>query len=213
QQHINKDVIKTLPILLPSMEMQKRAVEQYKEDGTDVITFLKENSKQADEKAIESLVDVMEVEVVKLVGNDTSIEKSAYLLSEISLKALSIEGVIDELSSQKKDWFPSVLNILRVLKDINKIPPGPVLLNILQDVGEQIIQLLKTTAGNYNQEERLLRVFGNIGSRVHRCIDKILANISIVVSSSVSELEKNSDVEFSISLDNYSFLPLKNVEV
>ncbi|TOB30980.1 hypothetical protein, partial [Vibrio parahaemolyticus] len=119
-----------------------------------------ENSKQADEKAIESLVDVMEVEVVKLVGNDTSIEKSAYLLSEISLKALSIEGVIDELSSQKKDWFPSVLNILRVLKDINKIPPGPVLLNILQDVGEQIIQLLKTTAGNYNQEERLLRVFG-----------------------------------------------------
>lgn len=213
QQHINTDVIKTLPILLPSIEMQKRAVAQYEQHGTDVITFLKENSKQADEKAIERLVDVMEVEVAKLVGNDTSIEKSAYLLSEISLKTLSIEGVIDELSSQKKDWFPSVLNMLRVLKDINKIPPGPVLLNIFQGIGDQIIQLLETTAGNYNQEERLLRVFGNIGGRVHRCIDKILANISIIVSSSVSELEKNSDVEFSISLDNQGFLPLKNVVV
>ncbi|MUJ23122.1 N-6 DNA methylase [Aliivibrio fischeri] len=213
QQHINTDVIKTLPILLPSKEMQKRAVAQYEQHGTDVITFLKENSKQADEKAIERLVDVMEVEVAKLVGNDMSIEKSAYLLSEISLKALGIEGVIDELSSQKKDWYPSVLNMLRVLKDINKIPPGPVLLNIFQSIGEQIIQLLETTAGNYNQEERLLRVFGSIGGRVHRCIDKILANISIVVSSSVSELEKNSNVEFSILLDNQGFLPLKNVVV
>ncbi|EGQ8262545.1 N-6 DNA methylase [Vibrio parahaemolyticus] len=213
QQHINTDVIKALPILLPSMEMQKRAVAQYEQHGTDVITFLKENSKQADEKTIERLVDVMEVEVAKLVGNDTSIEKSAYLLSDLSLKALSIEGVIDELSSQKKDWFSSVLNILRVLKDIDKIPPSPVLLNVFQDIGDQIIQLLETTAGNYNQEERLLRVFGYISGRVHRCIDKILANISIVVSSSVSELEKNSDVEFSISLDNQSFLPLKNVEV
>ncbi len=155
----------------------------------------------------------MEGEAPTLIGNDTSIEKSTYLLSEFSSKALSCEGVIDELNSRKKDWFPSVLNILRILKDINKIPPDYVLLNIFQDLGDQIVKLLETTAGNYNQEERLLRIFGNIGGRVRRCIDKILANISIVVSSSLSELEKNSDVEFSISLDNQSFLPLKNIEV
>lgn len=213
QQHINTDVIKTLPILLPSMEMQKRAVAQYKQHGTDVITFLKENSQQSDDKAIENLIEVMEGEVPKLIGNDASIEKSTYLLSEFSSKALSIEGVIDELNSRKKDWFSSVLNILRILKDINKIPPGPVLLNIFQDLDDQIIKLLETTAGNYNQEERLLRIFGNIGGRVRRCIDKILANISIIVSSSLGELEKNSNVEFSISLDNQSFLPLKNIEV
>ncbi|WP_305368916.1 ATP-binding protein [Photobacterium leiognathi] len=41
----------------------------------------------------------------------------------------------------------------------------------------------------------------------------ILANVSILVSSSVKELEKNSDVEFSISLDNQGFLPLKNMVV
>ena len=214
QQHINTDVIKTLPILLPSIEMQKRAVAQYEQHGTDVIAFLKENSQQSDEKAVEHLVDVMETEVAKkIVGNDTSIEKSANLLSEISLKALSIDGVVDELNSQQKDWYLRVLNILRVLKDINKIPPGPVLLNILQDASEQVAQLCEVTAGNYNLEERLLRSFAYIRGRIDRCIDIIFANVSIVVSSSVGELEKNSDVEFSISLDNQGFLPLKNVVV
>lgn len=214
QQHINTDVIKTLPILLPSLETQKRAVAQYEQHGTDVITFLKENSQQSDENAVEHLVDVMETEIAKkIVGNDTSIEKSTNLLSEISLKALSIDGVIDELNSQQKDWYLSVLNILRVLKDINKIPPGPVLLNIFQDASERVAQLREVTAGNYNLEERLLRSFAYIRGRIDRCIDMIFANVSIVVSSSVKELEKNSDVEFSISLDNQGFLPLKNVVV
>ncbi|WP_305369349.1 restriction endonuclease subunit S [Photobacterium leiognathi] len=116
QQHINTDVIKTLPILLPSLEMQKRAVAQYEQHGTDVITFLKENSQQSGENVVECLVDTMETELAKLFGNDTSIEKSANLLSEISSKVLSIEGVIDELNSQQKDWYLRVLNILRVLK-------------------------------------------------------------------------------------------------
>lgn len=213
QQHITTDVIKTLPILLPSIEMQKRAVAQYQQHGTDVITFLKENSQQSGENAVECLVDMMETELAKLVINDTSIEKSANLLSQISSKVLSIDGVIDELNSQQKDWYLRILNILRVLKDINKIPPGPVLLNIFQDASEEVVQLSEVTAGNYNLEERLLRAFGYIQGRIDRCIDMILANISIVVSSSVGELEKNSEVEFSISLDNQGFLPLKNVVV
>ncbi|EIV1774426.1 N-6 DNA methylase [Vibrio vulnificus] len=213
QQHINTDVIKTLPILLPSLEMQRRAVAQYEQHGTDVITFLKENSQQSNEKAVERLVDVMETEVVKLVGNDSSIEKSANLLSEISLKILGIDGVIDELNTQKKDWYLSVLNIFIVLRDINKIPPGLVLLNMFQDVSKQVDQLREIIAGNYNLEERLLRIFGYVQVRIDECIDMILANVSILVSSSVGELEKNSDVEFSISLFNQSFLPLKNVVI
>lgn len=213
QQHINTDVIKTLPILLPSLEMQRRAVAQYEQHGTDVITFLKENSQQSNEKAVERLVDMMETEVAKLVGNDTSIEKSANFLSDISLKILSIDRVIDELNSHKKDWYLSVLKILRFLKDINKIPPGLFLLNIFQDVNKQVGQLRQVTAGNYNIEERLLRVFGYIQGRIDECIEMILANVSILVSSSVGELEKSSDVEFSISLYNQSFLPFKNVVV
>ena len=213
QQHINTDVIKTLPILLPSLEMQKRAVAQYEQHGTDVITFLKENSQQSGENTVECLVDTMETELAKLVGNDSSIEKSANLLSEISSKVLSIDGVIDELNSQQKDWYSRVLNILRVLKDINKIPPGPVLLNIFQDASEQLVQLREVTAGNYNLEERLLRVFAYVQGWIDRSIDMILANVSILVSSSVGELEKSSNVEFSISLNNQGFLPLKNVVV
>ncbi|GAL09270.1 hypothetical protein JCM19233_235 [Vibrio astriarenae] len=213
QQHINIDVIKTVPILLPSFEMQKRAVAQYDQHGTDVITFLKENSQRSDEKVIEHLVDMMEMEVASFDSNITSIEKSVTLLSEISLKLLSIDGAIDELNSHQRVWYSNVSSILIVLRDINKIPPGPVLLNILQDAKEQVGLLSEVLAGNYNLEERLLRVFGYVQAQIDRCIDMILANVRVLVSSSVGELEKNSDVEFSISLDNQGFLPLKNIVV
>lgn len=213
QQHINTGVIKSLPILIPSMELQKRAVAQYQQHGTDVITFLKENSQQSSNEAIEILIGLMEKQVSKLVGNDTSIEKSTYQLSKISSEALKIDGLIEELSSGQKNWFSDVLSVLQVLKDIHKIPPGPVLLNILKNVSDQISSMLDATAGNYNQEERLLQVFHFISGRIHNCIHKILANVVINVSSSVRELEKGTDVEFSISLENQSFLPLKNVVV
>ncbi|WP_338518433.1 N-6 DNA methylase [Alteromonas gracilis] len=213
QQHINVDVIKSLPILLPSLEMQKRAVAQFRQQGTDVITFLKESSQQSRRSDIENLIDTMELAVDQLVGNDLTVEKSAYSVSEIASKALNVKEAIEELQSQKKDWYPRVLKILRLLKDIHKIPPGPVLLNMLQDAGEQIFGLINSTPGNYNQEERVVLVFGKLKARIERTIDKILSHVAVLVKTSIAELQSDSDVEFTVTVENQSFLPLKNVVV
>jgi len=213
QQHINNDVIKSLPVVLPNLELQKRAVSEYREMGTDVITFLKENNQQSQVNGIENFLEAMKTSMYGVLGNDFDIAKTAYLLSEMSKKALSSEGALKQLKSGKKDWFNYALQILSLIKDLHKIPPGPVLLNMLQEVNTLISQLITSTPGNYNQEERLIRVFTFIKSRTEMIADKVMSHVNVNITPSVKELVTGSEVEFHILLNNKSYLPLKNMIV
>ena len=213
QQHIINDVIKSLPVVLPSLELQKRAVSQYQDIGTDVITFLKENGQQSQVNGIENLLEAMKASMSEMVGNDFDIAKTAYLLSEMSKNALSSEGALKQLKSGKKDWCDYALKILNLIKDLHKIPPGSVLLNMLQEVNTLISQLTTSTPGNYNQEERLIRAFTFIRSRTEMIADKVMSHVNVDITPSVKELVIGSEVEFQILLDNQSYLPLKNMIV
>lgn len=212
QQHINRDVIETLPILLPSIELQHRAVSQYQQDGTDVLTFIKENSQQSElDWADEWLIELGEV--LDSIGEILRLNDSIFQLSAFAKKALIVKKLEKHLLSDNGELFKTVFDIFDTLISIDKIPPGPVLLNILGHTSGQISALNGTVLGNYAIEERVINLLASVNAWVLRILNEVLSTVSINVTPTVSELVADSDVEFNICIFNESFLPLKNLTI
>jgi type I restriction enzyme M protein len=212
QQNITKEVVEGLPILLPSMELQHKAVSQYQQDGTDVLTFIKENSQKTDADWAERWLSETEKLVTSLEPN-LSLKNSIFQLSEFSKLALSGNKIEHKFIDDKREWFKSVFIILSILKNLYQIPPGPVLLNILQDVSSQIVGLNKSVFGNYDAEERVISIFRHVDVWLKNITNEVLNTVFINITPKVDELESGTNVEFNISILNESYLPLKNVVV
>lgn len=212
QQHITRDVIETLSILLPSVELQQRAVSQYQQDGTDVLTFIKENSQQSESDWADKWVNELE-SILELLDSPLKLESSIFQLSEFAKRAIPNLEIESYLLKDTREWFKLVFNIFDSLRSINKIPPGPVLLNILQDISSQLSALNNAVLGNYNIEERIIRLFVPIEIRIKKIINEVLSTVSVNITPLANELEAGGEVEFNIRILNESYLPLKNIVV
>jgi type I restriction enzyme M protein len=212
QQHITKDAIENLPILLPSIELQHRAVSQYQQDGTDVLTFIKENSQQSESDWADEWLSELE-RTLELLDSNLKLESSILQLSEFAKRALPNLNIENALLKDNREWFKLVFKIFDTLRSIHKIPPGPVLLNILQNISSQLSSLNRIVLGNYNIEERIISLFVPLEIRIKKIINEVLNTVSVNISPMVNELEAGSNVEFNINILNESYLPLKNIIV
>ncbi|QYX63128.1 N-6 DNA methylase [Shewanella putrefaciens] len=212
QQNITKEVVESLPILFPSMELQHKAVAQYQQDGTDVLTFIKENCQKSDVDWAEKWLSETEQLITSLDSN-LSLSNSIFQLSDFSKLALSENKIEHKFIGDKREWFKSVFSILSTLKNLSQIPPGPVLLSMLQDISLQIVGLNKSIFGNYDVEERVVGILIYIDMWLKNITNEILNSVFINITPMVDELEAGADVEFNISVFNASYLPLKNMVI
>ncbi|CAK3391962.1 type I restriction enzyme M protein [Vibrio crassostreae] len=209
QQNITKEVFESLPVLLPSIELQHKAASQFQMDGTDVLTFIKGNSQSAEFDWAEEWISHLE-EIIGLLDSNLNVKKTTAQLSEFAKQALLNK---ENLLNDKREWFKIVFKILTSTLGVYKIPPGPVLLHMIQDISFQIGNLRESIFGNYDVEERVIRIFSFLDIRLNKIATEVLDSISLNIAPAVNDLESGAEVEFNVKITNDSYLPLKNMVV
>lgn len=213
-QHLNRNVLDTLPVPLPPLAMQARAAEQFREYGTDVLAFLSQAlGGGASDRLARWLAELDSAVPNFAAGLDDTPPLSQFegvvALADTATRWLENE----QIDSATARWLAPLLLTLRPLHGVAEIPLGPGLLNVLQETERGVQAVLALTSGHLPIEAQARAVAERVLAWLRAAIADLLQIDGFSVSASPSSLTAGSFAEFSIELENPSALPLRNVRV
>ncbi|AGW91766.1 hypothetical protein N234_17170 [Ralstonia pickettii DTP0602] len=213
-QHLNRAVLDGLPVPLPPLSMQTRAAAQFREFGTDALAFLAEAMGSSESDRLTAWLADLDGKVPKFVGglDDTpalSQFEPIVLLAGTARRWLDQEQV----GSQAARWLTPLTQALLPLAGVVQIPPGPGLLNVLQDAERGVIAMLEQTTSHLAAESQARAVAERLREWLHAAISDLVDATGLQVRAAPASLVAGSFAEFSVDLENQGALPLRNVRI
>lgn len=213
-QHLNRAVLDRLPVPLPPLAIQARAAAQFREFGTDALTFLAQATGSSESDRLASWLAELDGQVPKFVGGLDDTPLLSQLEPVVALASTAKRWLDQEqISSQAARWLMPLIQALLPMAGVAQIPPGPVLLNVLQESERGLRTALEQTTGHLPVESQARA----IGERLRDCLRAAISNlidaVGLRVSGLPSSLVAGSFAEFSIQLENPAPLPLRNARV
>ncbi|MGJ5195202.1 N-6 DNA methylase [Bradyrhizobium sp. HKCCYLRH1030] len=216
-QHLNREVLNVLPVPLPPLQLQARAAAQFRDFGTDALTFLQQatGAGRSDRLAnwlaeLSSLTASSTQATAPTVGTDAT-----QLLSQFdALGAMAGDArrwaEQEQDASQSAKWLVPLIEALSPFSGIVHIPAGPGLLAVLQKAERGVWDVLELATGNLPYESQARGVAEQL-SVLLRATIKFLADASNIRLRAAPEiLTAGSFAEFAIELENEGTLPLRD---
>lgn len=211
-QHLNRTVLDELPIPLPPLSMQARAAAQFREFGTDALTFLAKATGSNEWDRITSWLAELDGKVPKFVGG---LDDTPALTHFEPVVALASKAQLwldqDQVSSQAARWLAPLTQALLPLADIAQIPPGPGLLNVLQDAERAVHATMEQITSHLPAESQARAIGGRLREWLRAAITDLIDSNGLQVRTSPTSLLAGSFAEFSVELESTGALPLRNV--
>lgn len=213
-QHLSRDVLNRLPVPLPPLLLQARAAAQFREFGTDALTFLSQAMGSGESDRVTAWLAELESKLPITSGSP----KGAPPLSDFQPVLAVINRarnwvVHEQVSSQAGRWLVPLNQALLPLEGVAQIPPGPGLLSVLQDAERGIQTVLEQASGHLPEESQVRAIAERLHVWLRDAIANLINTVGLQVRASPASLVAGSFAEFSVELENQSALPLRNVRI
>lgn len=213
-QHLNRAVLDELPIPLPPLSMQARAAAQFREFGTDVLTFLTQATGSSEADRITSWLAELDGKVPKFISGLDETPALQHFESVAALASTSLRWLDhDEVSGQTERWLTTLTFALLEMRGATQIPPGSGLLNVLEEAERGMQSVLAQTTGHRPTESQARAIAERLREWLRAAIEDLVNNVELQVRTSPGSLEVGSFAEFSVELESLGSLPLRNVHV
>ena len=213
-QHINREVLDGLPVPLPPLQIQARAAAQFREFGTDVLSFLAQTTGSTESDRLTTWLAELNSKIPSFVAGLEDTPALA-LFEPLAVMASAAQRWLSEeqVSSQATRWLQPLADALLPLTGVAQIPTGPALLSVLQD-GERGLQIVLETATGHLPIESLARsIAERLRDWLRAEIVDLVDDIGLLVCSAPETLIAGSFAEFSVGLANEGALPLRGLRV
>lgn len=213
-QHINSATLETLMIPLPTLPMQAQAAEQYRDFGTDVLTFLKGGSRKKDDERLTGWLDRLESRIPRFIaGAQETPQLSEFeFIARIAHEARNW-AIHDMFNDSTARWLLPFSQALIPLSGISQIPPGPGLLSVLQEAERGLLHAIPNILGPLPAEAHVRSIAERLREWLRSAITDLVDSAAIELHSAPSSLTAGSVAEFTIELENRGSLPLRNLLV
>jgi type I restriction enzyme M protein len=213
-QHLNRAVLDGLPVPLPPMSLQARAAAQFREFGTDVLTFLSQAMGGSESDRLVTWLAELDGKVPKFASG---LEDTPALsnFEPIAVLATTARRWLDheQVSSQVARWLAPFAKALLSLAGVAQIPAGAGLLNVLQEADRDIQAALEQTTGHLPAESQARGVGERMRDWLRAAIADLIDAVGVKVRAQPSSLVAGSFAEFDLIMENPAALPLRNVRV
>ena len=202
-QHLNRAVLDELPIPLPPLPMQNRAAAQFRDFGTDVLLFLAQlTGTDASDRLtpwLSELSNVVPEFIAALDGTPplSSLERLA-ALAGTARRWLNQERI----GSQPQRWLMPLTDTLLSLAGVTQIPPGPSLLNVLQEAERGLKVVLEQATGHLPNDTQVRAMSVRLQTWLGALISDLVDQCDIQVRAAQNELIAGSFGEFAVELIN-----------
>ncbi len=213
-QHLNRAVLDNLPIPLPPLQLQARAAAQFREFGTDALSFLSQATESSESDRL----------AVWLADLDSKTPKFASGL-DVTPALGDFEPIValvgtarrwldqEQIASQTVRWLTPLTQALLPLAGVAQIPPGPGLLNVLQEAERGMQAVLEQTTGRQTMDSQVRAIGERLREWLRAAVADLITTVGLRVRMSPDSLVAGSFAEFSVELENAGALPLRNVRV
>lgn len=213
-QHLNRAVLDELPVPLPPLSMQARAAAQFREFGTDALTFLTQSTGSNESDRLISWLAELDGKVPKFANGLDDTPALSQFEPVVALASTAQRWLDqDQVSSQSARWLTPLTQALLPMAGVAQIPPGPGLLNVLQDAERGMQAALEQTISHLPAESQARAVGERLRDWLRAAISDLIDTVGVRVSALPSSLVAGSFAEFSVELENPAPLPLRNVRV
>jgi type I restriction enzyme M protein len=213
-QHLNRKVLNKLQIPLPPMDMQYRVASQFREFGTDALSYLSQELGGSDYDRISVWLAELDSKVPRFVGGmgDTPELSRFEILSSLAKKARDFK-THDRTDKKIMRWLIPLNDALQLLVGIAQIPQGPSLLNVLQQAERDVQQALNKADGHLPIVSQARNIIERIIKWLQSVIAGMLDAVKLEVIDAPPSLTAGEFIEFYVVLENVGALPLRNLHI
>lgn len=213
-QHLNRAVLNNLPIPLPPLQLQARAAAQFREFGTDALAFLSLATESNESDRLTTWLADLDNKVPKFVGGVDDTPALSHFESIVVLAGRARRWLDQEqVGSQAVRWLTPLTETLLPLVGIAQIPPGPGLLNVLQEAERGVQTVLEQTTGHLPTDSQARAIGERLREWLRAAVADLVNAVGLRVRISPDSLVAGTFAEFSVELENPGALPLRNVRV
>ncbi len=213
-QHLNRVVLDGLPVPLPPLSLQARAAAQFREFGTDALAFLAQAMGSSESDRLTTWLAELGSKVPSFVGGlDETPALSQFEPIVALIRAARNWAAHGQVDSHAARWLLPLGQAMQPLAGVAQIPPGPGLLNVLQDSERGVMVVLEQTTGHLPTESQARAIAERLREWLRAAISDLVDKGGLQVRTAPASLVAGSYAEFSIELENQGALPLRNVRI
>lgn len=213
-QHLNRAVLNNLPVPLPPLQLQARAAAQFREFGTDALAFLSQAGESNESDRLTTWLADLDGKVPKFVGGLDDTPALSHFESTVVLAGKARRWLDQEqVGSQAVRWLTPLTETLLPLAGVAQIPPGPGLLNVLQEAERGVQTVLENANGHLPMESQARAIGERLREWLRAAVADLVNAVGLRVRTSPDSLVAGTFAEFSVELENAGALPLRNVRV
>ncbi|AZD35302.1 hypothetical protein C4K22_2559 [Pseudomonas chlororaphis subsp. aurantiaca] len=213
-QHLNRAVLNDLPVPLPPPQMQARAAAQFREFGTDTLTFLSQATGSSESDRLTAWLAELDSKVPRFTSSLDETPTLSHFEPVVALVG-SIRNWIahGQVSSHVTRWLMPLNQAVLPLAGVSQIPQGPGLLNVLQDAERGMQSVLVQTTGHLPAESQARAIAERLSDWLRAAITDLTDIVGLQIRTSPPSLIAGSFAEFSVELENQGALPLRNLRL
>lgn len=214
-KHISVNVIKELPVPVPSMRIQQRIGAECRELGTDAVELLVKVMTGTEANRISELINRIWPHFAARHNDvDHGISLSAW-----SRLANEIQTVRNEVAHGHGDggdltrWILMFNETLSPLNGAESIPPGPALMSVFRDALQRAEKAEQSVEGDL-PDQRKARLLTHIFARwIERELAELMRHSRIVFTANLTEIIADQPTELTLEIENQGSLPIRNLFV
>lgn len=213
-QHLNRGVLDELPVPLPPLHLQGRAAAQFRDHGTDVLTFLLQLSPGGEAERIAAwLAAFSEKLPVFAAGLDATPPLSA-MEGLVAMSASPRRWLEQEdVEGATARWLRPLVDTLQPLAGAAEIPLGPGLLSVLQDADRAVVRVVDQASGHLPVEGQARSVAERLLNWIRALMQDLVETTELRITEVPQVLPAGSDVELTVMVTNAGVLPLREVRL
>jgi type I restriction enzyme M protein len=213
-QHLNRPILDQLPVPVVPISLQHRAAMQFREHGTDVVNFLTEALGATDRDPIAVwLADTSRrfPNTIDAISDPLSLSPLEVLWE--TARPLRNQVAHAQVRSPLAPWLLSFAESLRSYQGLSNIPKGPALFSLITESLRGLQRSRELIQGYLPAEAQARDLNDLLLKWLDRAVGALLANVNLVFTPASRTLQMGEQVEVSISVENLSSLPLRNLDV
>lgn len=213
-QHLNRAVLDELPVPLPPLSMQARAAAQFREFGTDALAFLAQATGGNELDRLTNWLAELDGKVPRFISGLDDTPALGHFEPVVALVSAARRWLDqDQVNSQAARWLAPLTLALLPMAGVAQIPPGPGLLNVLQEAERGVQVALEQTTGHLPAESQARAIGERLREWLRAAVADLIDQVGVQVRAAPSSLVAGRFAEFSVEMENPSALPLRNVRV
>lgn len=220
--HLTKRVLLTLPVPFPRIDYQQDMGSKFFQNGDDVVDYLSENfTLNVSDPVVRWLERSLDELFNRTINFHQPLKMDLFerLFESMSSITAPFENETDDSPKSSSEanllneWFDKFRNAIAMLIGLKDVPPGPSLLNILQNA----VNGIRESLGELGQRTPIMekaKYLSNMSIKmIKEAIDGLFVELKLDFRVHGNLLMARKKTEINVAIIHRGFLPLRHVIV